>query len=135
MDSKGIITPEQWRQFWAPTVLLAKFRKYTWTEDECLPLTSKSPISASGDLPNTKLDWVLKHAKGQTLTSGEMPATGIQQGGVRPVGDLAISLASLTNLAAPAELRLEISLAGTPIATSYPLWVYPATVDTVPPAE
>jgi len=53
---------------------------------------------------------------------------------VRPIGDLAIPLASLTNLAVPAQLRLELSLAGTPITTSYPLWVYPSSVDTAPPS-
>jgi hypothetical protein len=134
MDSKGIITPEQWRQFCAPTVLLAKFRKYTWTGNETFTADIEVAHYGEQDLPDTKLDWILKDAKGQTLTSGELPATGIQQGGVRPIDKLTIPLASLTNLATPAQLRLELSLAGTLIMTSYPLWFYPASVDTAPPS-
>jgi hypothetical protein len=133
MDSKGIITPEQWRQFCAPTVLLAKFRKYTWTGDETFTADIEGAHYGEQDLPDTMLDWTLKDARGQTLTSGALPAIGIQQGGVRPIGDLAIPLASLTNLTIPAQLRLDLSLAGTPITTSYPLWVYPSIVDTAPP--
>jgi hypothetical protein len=115
-------------------VLLAKFRKYTWTEDETFTADVEVAHYGAQDLPDTTLNWVLKDAKGQTLTSGELPATGIQQGGVRPIGELTIPLASLTNLAVPAQLRLELSLAGTPITTSYPLWVYPSSVDTAPPS-
>ena len=133
MDSKRIITPEQWRRFCAPTVLLAKYRKYTWTGDEIFTADIEVAHYGERDLPDTTLNWALKNAKGQTLISGVQPATGIQQGGVRPIDGLTIPLASLTNLATPAQLRLELSLAGTPVMTSYPLWVYPASVDTAPP--
>ena len=34
MESKGITTPEKWRQFCCETVPLLLMQKYTWTTDE-----------------------------------------------------------------------------------------------------
>ena len=34
MESKGLITPEAWRQFCCETVPLLRMKKYTWTTDE-----------------------------------------------------------------------------------------------------
>jgi hypothetical protein len=36
---------------------------------------------------------------------------------------------------APAQLKLNLALAGTQVKTSYPLWVYPANVDITPPSN
>lgn len=36
LESKELITPEKWRQFCAPQILMAQFKKYIWTEGETL---------------------------------------------------------------------------------------------------
>jgi hypothetical protein len=132
MDSKGIITPEQWRQFCAPMVLLAKFQKYTWTQNETFTADLEIAQYGDEDLSRAALAWTLKDAAGKTLRAGELPPVNLARGNVRSIGKLSIPLAGF---AAPAQLRLELSLPADKLATSYPLWIYPSQIDTALPAN
>jgi hypothetical protein len=125
MDSKGILTPEQWRQFCSPVVLLAKFPKYVWTNDETFGASIETAQYGAEDIHSASLMWTLSDGAGHKLASGELPAVDLPRGGLRSVGDISIPLSSVKKAA---QVRLDLSLVGTPIATSYPLWVYPAHV-------
>jgi hypothetical protein len=132
MDSKGIISPEKWREFCSPVVILARFEKYSWTRDETFSARVEVAHYGDGDLPEEALDWSLNDASGKVLASGMLPRTNIEQGGLRPLGTISIPL---SNLPAPGKLSLNLSLERTSIKTSYPIWIYPDQVDVSAPAN
>lgn len=134
MDSKGLITPEEWRQFCNSTVILARFPKYTWTSGERFNANIQVAHYGENDLPRSVLTWTLREAgakpASKPLASGRLRAANIRQGTLSTLEPLSVPLAVVR----PMRLNLEIQLRGSTIKTSYPLWVYPAQVSTRAPA-
>ncbi len=130
MDSKGIITPEKWREFCAPQVLLARFDHYTWTNDQSFEAKLQLANYGATDV-SAPLDWQFSDADGKILQSGALSAVSAEQGGLRDLGSISFSLREIS---APTKLILKLSLRGTEIQNHYPVWVYPAEIDTTPPA-
>jgi hypothetical protein len=122
MQSKGILTPQQWRQFCSPMVLLAKFPKYSWTSGEIftadIDLAQYGPI----DLHNAIVSWKLLDSQNNVLRAGHLPATDAARGGLRALGKIVIPTQGIVS---PRQLRLELSLSRTDVTTQYPLWLYP----------
>ncbi|HEX8465921.1 MAG TPA: hypothetical protein VF627_15010, partial [Abditibacterium sp.] len=121
LEPKPGISAAQFRQFCAPTVLLARFPKYGWTNNETLTATLQVAHYGEADLPRARLSWTLRDAAGKVVRSGKMPRLNVMQGGVRELGLLSLPLAGLQT---PSQLKLELALDGTAIKTSYPLWIY-----------
>jgi F5/8 type C domain/Glycosyl hydrolases family 2, sugar binding domain/Glycosyl hydrolases family 2 len=130
MDSKGIISPEKWREFCSPVVLLARFDQSSWARSETFTAQIQAAHYGEADLPGAVLDWELTGPSGTVITSGKLPATDIKQGGLRAIGTISVSL---SDSPAPAKLSLALSLENTSIKTSYPIWVYPDQVDVSAP--
>src|SRR5208282_4607240 len=110
MDSKGIITPEQWRQFCAPVVLLARFEKYTWTTNETFHADIQIAHYGEAALPGAVLDWQLTDQSRQVLASGKLPPIDVEEGGLRDLGPIEFPL-SIAD--APSKLNLDLSLENT----------------------
>ncbi|MFZ0033541.1 MAG: sugar-binding domain-containing protein, partial [Sedimentisphaerales bacterium] len=127
MDSKGLITPEQWRRFCCETVPLIRMSKFTWTNSETFTAKAEVAHYGSTDLKDAVAVWTLRDSKGKTLASGRLPARQIPQGSLTSLGELKIPL---KEIAAPAKLELELALDGTNFANSFNIWVYPDAVDT-----
>lgn len=132
MESKGLIEPEQWRQFCCETVPLLLMEKYAWTTDEAFTGEVKIADYGAADIPDARVTWNIKGPGGALAGSGSFPRATIKQGEVFPIGRIG---ASLDKVKAPAKLRLTIVIEGTPYRNSYDLWVYPPQVDTSPPPD
>ena len=130
-DSKGLITPAQWRQFCNSTVPLLRFTQYTWRNNDTFVADAQVAHYGAGDLRNVVLEWSLKDQAGRVVQSGELPAISIVQGTAPTVGKLSIAL---KDLQAPARYNVELVLRGTDFRNAWPIWVYAASVDTEPPA-
>jgi hypothetical protein len=126
MESKGITTPEAWRQFCAETVPLLLMPKYTWTTDETFAAEVKVAHYGAADIPNARVHWTLSDGTESPVASGTLGPVTIKQGGVFPAGQLHVPL---TRLKAPTKLNLTISIAGTKHLNQYNLWVYPPQVN------
>ena len=133
MDSKGHITPAQWRESCSPVVPLARFDRYTWTVDETYVADLELAHYGEHDLKAATAEWTLSDVVGAVRACGALPAQDLAQGGLREVGRIAVPLAKLP---APARYTLAISVrSGAEAFTNhYPLWVYPAKIDTTVPA-
>jgi hypothetical protein len=131
MDSKGLITPEAWREFCSETVPLLRFDRYTWTTD--LTFKAEAEVAHYGPHPFTKLapEWTLTDAAGQTLARGTFATADIPTGKISSLGRIAIPLEKIS---APQKLTLELALPGTHYRNHYPLWVYPAKPKVTVPA-
>ena len=131
MDSKGLITPEAWREFCSETVPLLRFDRYTWTTDQTFEAEAQvanyGPSSFTGIAPQ----WILSDADGKPLARGTLSATDIPVGKVSSTGRIVIPL---QNVPAPQKLTLEFTLPGTRYRNHYPVWVYPAKLVPVVPS-
>ncbi len=121
-ESKGLITPEQWREFCSEVVPLARFAKYVWTSDETFSAAAIVAQYGPAKLAAARPQWTLTDEAGTVVARGRLPSADLEPGGVRALGKIETSLASVK---APARLTLELSLEGTSYRNRWPLWVYP----------
>ncbi|MBI5830832.1 MAG: discoidin domain-containing protein, partial [Armatimonadetes bacterium] len=128
--SKGLITPEAWREFCAETVLLARFDRYTWAAGETFSADVEVAHYGPQALTRPVLEWSLSDGA-TTLAHGALPPRDVPQGSVTALGRLTIPLPML-----PAARRLELvlSLRGTNRRNRYELWVYPPPASAPPAA-
>lgn len=131
MDSKGLITPEQWRRFCNRVVPLFETPKFCWTNAETLRGAVKIADYGDSTLQGKTLQWTLQTAGGPTVGRGSIVLTGNGKG-LLDAGEISASLSSLTEAS---RLNLTLDIAGTSYGNTYPLWVYPAGCDIKTPAN
>jgi hypothetical protein len=133
MDSKGLVTPEDWRRFCSPVVPLARFDRYTWTTGQTYTADLELAHYGPEDLAGAVASWVLARADGAVVARGAFPPAGLKQGGLRSLGRVE---AALAGVAAPARLDLSVAVTGghRQFSNHWPVWVYPENIDTNPPA-
>ena len=124
MESKGLVTPEEWRKFCNATVVLAKFPKYTWRAGETF--TAEAVVANYGPTGSieTSIAYVLKDAAGHEWGQGSVPVRA-EQGQVAPASKK-ISIVLPSELQQAEKLTLELKLADAKVENRYSLWVYPS---------
>jgi len=130
MESKGLTTPEKWREFCCETVPLLIMRKYTWTQDENFRGRIQVAHYGPTDLIGQEVAWSLR--SGAAILGKGTFRTDIPTGDVTEIDVICVPLASVANAQ---KMTFEITLPGTPYRNSYDLWVYPARIDTAEPAD
>ncbi|MBN1984943.1 MAG: hypothetical protein JW761_01500, partial [Prolixibacteraceae bacterium] len=131
MDSKGLITPEEFSHFSNKVVPLLIMEKYCWTNSETFSAKIQVANYSETALQNQKLLWQLKNAGGEIIGNGSATES-IPQG---ELFDFTSVQQSLSEIKTPQKLTLQIVLEGTPYKNSYPLWVYPENKTTEIPSE
>lgn len=129
MDSKGLIEPEAWRRFNDEAVLLAEMERYVWTNDETFEAQIKLANYRPTEIPAGSLAWSLVSEDG-TVASGALRVDGVPQGSLATIAQIS---ADLSRAMVPQKLTLRLSHREADLATEYPLWIYPANVDTTVP--
>ncbi len=122
-DTKGLVTPEQWRRFCGPTVPLLRMAKRTFTSDETFVARAEIAHFGATALPGAAPVWTIKDDQGREVAAGAFPPTTIPTGGLTSLGEVRASLAQAP---APAHLTVTVSLPGTDIGNDWSVWVYPA---------
>jgi hypothetical protein len=112
-DSKGIVTPAEFRRFCGQTVPLVRMAKRTYTVDE--PFTATVDISHFGpkSLPGVRPQWSIRDQHGRVVASGSLPALDLPTGALTRAGEIH---ASLAKAAAPAKLTVLVSLPSSPLS-------------------
>ncbi|MEK5476190.1 sugar-binding domain-containing protein [Paenibacillus sp. FSL R5-0407] len=124
MDSKGMITPEEWRTFCSDAVLLARFPKYNYVAGERFITAVELSWFRSGTPGNLSLHWELS-AEDARLAEGSAEAN-IQAGSnYIDICQLTVDLPVVHRMT-PAKLSLWIE--GSDIRKSYDLWIYPQLI-------
>lgn len=129
-DSKGFVTPEQFRRYSTTTVPLARFKKFVWTTGETFDATALVAHWGAQPLVNARPQWVLCDATGTEVARGEFAATNLVVGSVTALGGIQVDLA---HIKAPQKLNLMITLPGTAFTNDWNLWVFPAFSATTTP--
>ncbi len=121
-DSKGFVTPAEFRRYSAPAVPLARFKKYVWTTNETFTAVLQAAHWGAAPLAGARAAWTLRGARGPVLAQGELPATNLAVGCVATLGSISVPLAAVP---APQKLTLELRLVDTPYVNAWDLWLFP----------
>lgn len=131
MDSKGLITPEEFSQFCNKVVPLLIMDKYCWINTENFEAKIQVANYSAETLENQTVKWELTDSKGQAFGDGS-EVISFPQGRITDVLSIKIPLSALTT---SQKLMLSIQLEGTSYQNSYPVWVYPENKNRTVPAE
>lgn len=131
-ESKGYVTPAQYRRFCNTTVPLARLLKRVWSTAETL--TADVEIAHYGPAPLEKgiARWKLLTADGKTLVQAEFGPKTIPLGHGTALGRISVDLASLN---APLACRLVVGIKGTSFENDWAVWVYPSGPQAPEPTE
>jgi len=121
MDNKGLIRPDQWREFCDETVILLEQPKFTWTTDENYHAAVSLSNFSKNAYESGTINWRLRDGR-HVLKTGSVNIDSPAYSGLTRVAD-AISF-SMTDLPSPMRLDLDLELDNSDVKTSYPLWVY-----------
>ncbi|KAA9005373.1 beta-glucuronidase [Paenibacillus spiritus] len=121
MESKGMVTPEEWRSFCGEAVLLARFPVYNWTAGENFRAHVELCDYRSRSRRDTvvRLEWELT-AGGDKLAEGTAEAAAT--GNYTDLCDLEFPLPGVKAMTRAA---LSLRIPETDIAKTYDLWIYP----------
>lgn len=119
-DSKGIVTPETYRQYGGAVVPLARFDRYVWRSGETFTVSIETANYGTETLAGPVV-WSLA-APGDTLGSGRLSGPAIEAGGLRNCGRIELPLNRVTRVG---RYTLAVSIEGTPCRNEWNLWVYP----------
>ena len=122
MDSKGLVTPEKWREFCSETVPLFITEKFCWTNTEHFTGDIRIANYSEHSLKGKEVTWELKDRQGRIQDKGSLEVESGQTGLIN-VGTITPALSSFSKAQ---RLNLNIYITGTPYRNSYALWVYPS---------
>lgn len=124
MESKGITTPEEWRQWCSPIVPLLETDKLCY--EACETFNGKVLIANYGatSLRGKKLAWRISSDEPSFKANEGTINISTSDEGLLDVGELNLELYADM----PAKVNLTLSIEGTEARNSYELWVYPHKV-------
>lgn len=121
-ESKGLVTPEKYRESCAPIVLLARFPKRTYMNEE--DFVAKLGIYHFGPevIRKGRLLWELKSENGEIVKRGQLAHKEIPLSTVDSLGKVRIPLGEI---ASAGKYTFKASIAGT-VCNEWDIWVYPS---------
>lgn len=143
MESKGITTPEEWRQWCSPVVPLAELDKFCFEDGEHVKAKIQVANYGGSALKGKKMRWHLQAEKGAFRIDDGTYRT--EEGEVKKnVGSLMTEDEGVLNIFSydeglmdvgelngvfhvnkPTKLLLTLNIEGTEAKNSYELWIYP----------
>lgn len=125
MDSKGLISPEEWRSFCSDAVLLARFYKYNVAAGETFTAQVELAYYRNVPLGSFKVLWNLADSKGRVYTNGELSASGSGDDNYLEIGEIQTPMPNVDSMN---KLTLSLEIEGLDVVKTYDLWVYPQEV-------
>ena len=131
-DTKGILTPEEFRGACCETVPLARMPRYVWTSDQVFSAALSVAHYGPADLKQARLRWTLTGADGKFQREGTTAPVDIRRGTVTRAGEIRLPFEGLTQAM---QLKLAVGIEGTNYRNEWPVWVYPKEVSIAAPPE
>lgn len=122
-DSKGLITPKEFRHFCSPTVPLLRFEKRVWNGGETFEAVAEVYNFSDRSLKNSKVSWQLLDEQGKTLRQGKLKTQTFLCDTVIRAGSFSCILPEGSE---PQKLTVQL-LVGKDYVNSWDIWVYPKT--------
>ena len=122
MESKGAVTPERWRNWCAPTVLLARFAKYVYRGGEAFRAKVQCAHYGPEDRLAGEIAWRVEGPDGAVCREGRLPIA-VARGEVASAdGEVAFALPAVEKAG---RYVLQLEFAGRAERNDYAIWVYP----------
>ncbi len=121
MESKGLITEEEWREFCSDTVLMAELPKLVFQSGEQVSVGIKLAHFQPMPIRQPRIKLTIMDCN-MRLVSEVMSCQEDYAHGVYHLGNIGMELPRITT---PRKLVLMIQVTGTGITNHYDLWVYP----------
>lgn len=122
MDSKGLITPDAWREFCCETVPLFICESMCWTADKTMYGDIRIAHYSPRSLEGRQVAWrFTRRDGGRAIASGKIRIESAGTGLI-DVGSISAQLPASDEAY---EVLLTLEIQGTPYRNSYPFWVYP----------
>lgn len=123
LDSKGIASPEEFRQFCSETVPLARLPRQTWSTGETFEAQAEVRHHGPQDLSGSDWRWKIADQEGKTLKKGSLGTHEVPTGELTALGTIQ---ADLPAFAKASELTLTLWMEGSEVMNSWRFWVFPA---------
>ena len=107
-EDKGYITGNEYSHFCNATVLLVRFPKMTYLNNELLSLPVEIAHFGMAPISNTIPSWTIKDVEGNILFHGQLSTTNIPIGNAIKLGEINQSLQTITK---PSKLVLTVTVA------------------------
>lgn len=127
-ESKGLITPEEFRWFCSPVVPLARFEKATYLNNETLDVQFEVANFSDGVLRDIQPLWTLSRTDGTLVAQGELCRQDISLGNGLVLGNVSVPLTSVSEAG---KLVLTVRFKDTEYRNSWNIWVYPESIPEV----
>jgi hypothetical protein len=126
-ESKGLVTPEKFRESCAPVVILARFPKRIYTNDE--KFSTRLDIYNYGieHIKSKKLNWFLTTEKNDIIQKGTLSIPVVNRATIDSVAQLTIDL---TGIKGARKLTLKVNL-DNDIRNEWNIWVYPSHAENI----
>ena len=124
-ESKGLVSPEKFRESCAPVVLLARFSKRIYTDKETFKTRMAIYQFGDKDLKSGKMNWQLTDEERRVIAKGKLAHATLKVGQVDSLGEVNVPLSAIRK-AGKYTFRAEI--AGH-IRNEWDIWVYPTAGD------
>ena len=121
-DSKGIVTPEAFRQFCSETVALTKIKDLNLEAGSLFEAKALVRHHGPNDITDSQWLWSITDQSGKVLLKGDLETHRVTTGGLTDLGEIKVKLPQVTK---PQELMLELQMASSDVANSWRFWVFP----------
>ncbi len=129
-DSKGLVTPEEFRRFCGAVVPLVRFDRATYYNSDSLEVEFELANFGNKPLDEVRPVWRLSDSEGHTIAGGQLDARqNLPIGNALKLGDIAVPLSAVTDAD---RLTLTLGLDGTEYSNSWNVWVYPKEMPVEP---
>lgn len=129
-ESKGYVTPEEFRRFCASTVPLARLDKRVFTTEERLVADVEAAHFGPAPLVGVTASWRCVADDGRVVAHGTFAPGTLAIGSAQRLGRIDFGLGEIP---APARYKLVVTLDGTPFENDWDVWIYPPAARLVSP--
>jgi len=127
-DSKGITTPEKFREHFTTTVPLLRMEKFVWQNNDIF--TAQAQIAHHGEKPlNARCSWKIINENNLVVTQGVFAEKQLPLGSLTNLGEIEFNLNAVVK---DGKFSILIEVAETEFKNSWDFWVYPTKLPEIP---
>ena len=123
---KGYVKSREWREFCSPLVVLARFPKFVYTDNETLSVPVEMMNAFYGHLKDCTTTWQIWRDDSLLVCEDTLSTVDVPIGKNHPLGTVVFDLAGIRQ---PAKLTLVV---GNIVRNHWDFWVYPANLEDEP---
>jgi hypothetical protein len=128
-DSKGIVSPEKFRQFCSVTVPLVRLSSQTFIAGDELVVPVEVRHHGAKDLVRSEWSWSITHQNGKLIDGGFLCKYDVPTGELTDLGSIRSHLPESKQ---PEELTLQVWMENSKVRNEWQIWVYPTTESETP---